>query len=314
MDVGLIAGSRQMHMLDRWQTIIANNLSNAATPGFQQTLFSVSADESNVHGSRILGTEDPTRLTLPLGQSSNSFVDGSIRVTGNPHDFAIQQGGFFAVTAPDGKTFYTKDGEFQLNSEGVLVNKAGYTVDVEGGELSVDLQLGPITVTRDGSVSQDGQNLGQISAFEFTQPDNLVRLSGSYFVDPGDAGLSEMEDPVVLQGHLMGSATSAMAEMVSMIQVSRAYEMSQKIIQESDERLDRAIKHSAYKCRLTIAKGNSNELISIHLRHGHGSPAEATEYNLEQPREFQYHRIQAGKNRVSGYALSAKQGCRSDVR
>jgi flagellar basal body rod protein FlgG len=50
-----------------------------------------------------------------------------------------------------------------------------------------------------------------------------------------------MEDPVVLQGHLMGSATSAMAEMVSMIQISRAYEVSQKIIQESDERLDRAI-------------------------------------------------------------------------
>jgi flagellar basal body rod protein FlgG len=39
----------------------------------------------------------------------------------------------------------------------------------------------------------------------------------------------------------MGSSISAMAEMVSMIQISRAYEMSQKIIQESDERLDRAI-------------------------------------------------------------------------
>ena len=114
-------------------------------------------------------------------------------------------------------------------------------MDVEGGELTIDVQQGPITVTRDGSVNQNGQSLGRISAYSFTAPENLVRLSGSYFADNGNSGSSLMEDPVVLQGHLMGSATSAMAEMVSMIQISRAYEVSQKIIQESDERLDQAI-------------------------------------------------------------------------
>jgi flagellar basal body rod protein FlgG len=230
-----------MQMLEGWQSTVANNLSNASTPGFQKTLFSVAADASSVPEVSEVGEVDPTALTLPAGRSSNSFADGSIRVTGNPHDFAIKHGGFFAVAAPSGETFYTKDGEFQINSAGVLVNKAGYTVEVEGGTLTVDLQQGPITVTRDGSVNQDGQSLGRISAYTFTEPDNLVRLSGSYFADRAGAGASQMEDPVVLQGHLMGSATSAMAEMVSMIQISRAYEMSQKIIQESDERLDRAI-------------------------------------------------------------------------
>ena len=241
MDVGLIAGSRQMQMLEGWQSTVANNLSNASTPGFQKTLFSVAADTSNVPAASAVGGADPATLTLPTGRSSNSLIDGSIRVTGNPHDFAIKHGGFFAVASPTGETFYTKDGEFQVNSAGVLVNKAGYTVEVEGGELSVDLQQGPITVTRDGSVNQDGQSLGRIAAYSFAEPENLVRLSGSYFADRAGAGASQIEDPVVLQGHLMGSATSAMVEMVSMIQISRAYEMSQKIIQESDERLDRAI-------------------------------------------------------------------------
>jgi flagellar basal-body rod protein FlgF len=241
MDVGLIAGSHQMQMLEGWQSTVANNLANASTPGFQKSLFAISADGAEELDAPVAEKVDSTALTLPAGHRSNSFVDGSIRVTGNPHDFAIRHGGFFAVTTPTGETLYTKDGEFQMNAEGVLVNKAGYTVDVEGGQLSVDLQLGPITVTRDGSVNQQGQSLGRISAYSFDEPENLVRRSGSYFVDRGAAGSSLMEDPIVLQGHLMGSSISAMAEMVSMIQISRAYEMSQKIIQESDERLDRAI-------------------------------------------------------------------------
>tara|TARA_B110000208_G_scaffold13429_1_gene16404 strand:- start:16994 stop:17734 length:741 start_codon:yes stop_codon:yes gene_type:complete len=241
MDVGLIVGSRQMQMLEEWQSTVANNLSNASTPGFQKTLYSVTADALKVTDAGEVKSAQSTALTLPRGGASNSFVDGTIRVSGNPHDFAVKHGGFFAVNSPEGATFYTKDGEFQVNSEGVLINKAGYTVDVEGGELTIDVQQGPITVTRDGSVNQNGQSLGRISAYSFTAPENLVRLSGSYFADNGNSGSSLMEDPVVLQGHLMGSATSAMAEMVSMIQISRAYEVSQKIIQESDERLDRAI-------------------------------------------------------------------------
>ena len=131
-----------MQMLEGWQSTVANNLSNASTPGFQNTLFSVAADTSNVPAASAVGGADPATLTLPTGRSSNSLIDGSIRVTGNPHDFAIKHGGFFAVASPTGETFYTKDGEFQVNSAGVLVNKAGYTVEVEGGELSVDYSRG----------------------------------------------------------------------------------------------------------------------------------------------------------------------------
>jgi flagellar basal body rod protein FlgG len=241
MEIGLIAGSRQMLMLEAWQSSIADNLANASTPGFQKTLFTASGVTGEGDALRSAAMGHNKQLILPQGQVTNAFVDGAIRVTGAPYDFVIEDGGFFGVTTSSGERLFTKDGEFRISSEGILTNKMGHFVDVDGAELTIDLEQGPITVTRDGTVNQDGQNLGRISAFSFGRPSELIRLGGSYFSDPGSAEQAQMENAVVLQGHLMGSSTSAISEMVSMVQVSRAYEMSQKLIQESDERLNQAI-------------------------------------------------------------------------
>ena len=232
-----------MQVLEAWQSQIADNLANASTPGFQKTLFAVSGANRGENGAQPQPVSDATQdpLILPSGSVSQSFANGSVRVTQNPNDFYIEEGGFFRLSTPSGQQLYTKDGEFRINSEGILVNKLGYVVDVEGGELTVDAQQGSITVTRDGSVNQDGQSLGRISAYTFSEPKELIRVSGSYFADPGNAGATQLEDSIILQGHLMGSSVSPLAEMVSMIEVSRAYEMSQKVIQESDERLNQAI-------------------------------------------------------------------------
>jgi len=231
-----------MQVLESWQSTIASNLANASTPGYQKSNFSISAPKS-ASDNNLSAAGARNGLTLPVGRITPSFADGGIRTTSNPTDFALGNGGFFAVSGDAGERLFTKDGEFHLDSEGVLVNKMGYTVDVEGGELTVDLQKGPITVTSDGSVSQDGASLGIISSYAFSNPNELERLSGSYFSDSkGSAGERLMEeDAAVMQGHLMGSSISALGEMVSMIEASRAYEMGQKLIQESDQRLSDAI-------------------------------------------------------------------------
>ncbi len=130
MDVGLIAGSRQMQTLEAWQATIAGNLANASTPGFQKTLYSVSGTERGVQGTGTISQANRSELVLPSGQVSHSFANGAIRVTQNPNDFAIEGGGFSGLTTSSGDRIYTKDGEFHVNEEGTLVNKLGYVVDV----------------------------------------------------------------------------------------------------------------------------------------------------------------------------------------
>ncbi|MCZ6675263.1 MAG: flagellar hook-basal body protein [Verrucomicrobia bacterium] len=238
MNIGLHTGANHLAILENWQAMISNNLANASTPGFQKSAFeiSLSVPESS-------GAADPNQLIPQLvGRTQRVFSDGQVRITGNPLDLAIQGGGFFALNGENGERMFTKDGEFHLNGEGMLVNKAGYPVQADGDVLTIDLQEGPITITRDGSVNQKGQDVGRLSIYDFANPEALDQGNGSYFFDrDGLAGVAEVEFPIVNQGQLMGSSVASLTEMVSMIQVSRAYEITQKLIQESDERAGKAI-------------------------------------------------------------------------
>lgn len=237
MDIGLHTGASHMQMLENWQAVISSNLANASTPGFQKSAFKISASAPEASEAAA-----PAQTPLPVGQAQRVFSNGQIRITGNPLDLAIHSGGFFGLTNDDGEQVYSKDGEFHLNSEGTIVNKMGWTVLAEGAAVTVELQEGPITITPDGTINQNGQDIGRLSVYDFANPDQLEQRNGSYFTDPeGLAGVMEVEDPLVQQGQLMGSTVNSLTEMVSMIQVSRAYEIAQKLIQENDERANTVV-------------------------------------------------------------------------
>ena len=84
--------------------------------------------------------------------------------------------------------------------------------------------------------------MAQISVYSFENPAALSGVIGSAVADPlGRAGPRLLETPTVNQGHLEMSNVSPMKEMISMIEISRAYEIAQKAIQQEDERRDKAI-------------------------------------------------------------------------
>lgn len=226
-----------MQMLENWQAAISSNLANASTPGFQKTVFQIATPVIETEEGELTN-ESP----LPIGTAQRAFSNGQIRVTDNPFDFAIQSGGFFSLSNDEGETVYTKDGEFHLDSSGTLVNKMGWPVLAEGAPLTVTIEEGPITVATDGTVNQNGQDIGRLSIYTFNNPAGLDQTNGSYFTDPeGEAGPVEEEDPLVLQGSIMGSTVNPLTEMVNMIQVTRAYEITQKLIRDSDQRSSAAI-------------------------------------------------------------------------
>ena len=137
---------------------------------------------------------------------------------------------------------YTRNGEFHVDATGRLVNAQGFPLLAAGGPIQINVQDGPFTVAQDGIVSQDGQQLAQISLYTFDNPEALSASIGSAFVDPkGKAMPRILENPVINQGQLEMSNVVPMREMISMIELSRAYEIAQKTIQSADERQDKAI-------------------------------------------------------------------------
>lgn len=230
-----------MQALERWQANIAHNLANGQTPGFQRSEFRMEAERpQKVQASE--SSPQAVKSLFPKGHAMQVFRMGELKVTNNPYDFAIQGDGFFSVRSDGGQELYTKDGEFHLNRDGLLVNKMGYPVLNNGEEIQIQLEEGPISVAEDGTISQNGQEIARIGVTAFDNTQNLQNGNGSYFLDANnDAGARVVEQPKVLQGQLQMSTVNPLREMVNMIEVSRAYELTQKMLQGEDDRMEKAI-------------------------------------------------------------------------
>lgn len=104
---------------------IGNNVANASTVGFKQSqaqfadMFAASLSGS---GGLQIGTG--TKLAAVAQQ----FTQGNITNTSNPLDTAISGQGFFRLTDATGAAFYSRNGQFQVDKNGFLVNNQGHTV------------------------------------------------------------------------------------------------------------------------------------------------------------------------------------------
>jgi flagellar basal-body rod protein FlgG len=115
---------------------IANNLSNANTVGykarraqFQDLMYQSVLQPGASSGQQTLL---PAGLQLGLGTRPTSneiiFTEGAFSETDNPLDMAIQGGGFFQIMQPNGELAYTRNGQFQLDKNGNIVNGEGYAL------------------------------------------------------------------------------------------------------------------------------------------------------------------------------------------
>jgi flagellar basal-body rod protein FlgG len=232
---------------DKAMGAVANNLANVNTKGFKsdrvvfEDLFysielqpGAQADQINTVPSGIqLGSG------VRVAGTQKVFTEGSIEPTGQPMDLAIIGSGFFQVEAPNGDTYYSENGQLQLNAEGMLVNTQGLPL-VPG--IEVPAGSSRFTVGSDGIVTAvlPGDSLpselGQIMLVNFTNPTGLEALGGNLYREtvasgepvegvPGEDGLGQIK-----QGVLEGSNVEVVEAMVNMISIQRAYEANAKVL------------------------------------------------------------------------------------
>ena len=220
MERGLyIAASGMLAEMVR-QDQIANDLSNASTPGYK-------ADRATQRsfGDILLSNTVSGRTVGPLGLGSriDSIVTDAtpapVRDTGEPLDFAVVGEGWFQVQTPQG-TRYTRNGQFALSPQGVLIDGMGNQVMGQGG--------GPVRAGAGGKV--DPRQLG---IFMLTG----VRKIGNSYVTGAAGGAAT---GTVRQGALEGSNADPAKSMVDMIASFRAFESGQRVIRTIDETLAKA--------------------------------------------------------------------------
>ncbi|MBK6348320.1 MAG: flagellar basal-body rod protein FlgG [Steroidobacteraceae bacterium] len=254
MDTALWAAKTGLDAQHTRLTLISNNIANINTTGYKRGR--VAFEDLLYQNVRQAGAQSSQQTELPSGlylgtgvrvvATEKLFTQGSLEQTGNPLDVAITGRGFFQILLPDGSLAYTRDGGFQMNADGELVNSSGYQlqpgITLPGDALSV-------TIGRDGvvSVTQPGQTapvqVGSLQLFDFVNATGLEPRGENLLVETASSGAPTSGTPgtnglgILVQSSLETSNVNVVEELVGMIETQRAYEINSKAISTADEML-----------------------------------------------------------------------------
>jgi flagellar basal-body rod protein FlgG len=240
--------------LDAQQTrmaVTSNNLANVNTTGYKRSRASFEdllyQQARQPGGSSSQQTQLPTGLSTGTGvrivATAKSFQQGNLLSTGNALDVAVNGRGFFQVLLPDGTPAYTRDGSFQVDSQGQLVTNTGYVVQPA---IQIPEGTQSVTIGKDGTVSVQlpGQaaasQIGSLQLTDFVNPAGLQARGENLFLETAASGPAQTGTPglagvgLIEQGMLESSNVNVVEELVNMIETQRAYEMNAKAIAATD--------------------------------------------------------------------------------
>lgn len=220
------------------EAAVAHNMANATSTGFKTELHKLRAVQ-------VQNAQMPTRAFVVDASVSDDFSTGPLQHTNRPLDMAVQDKGWFAVQMPDGTEGYTRNGNFEINANGILQTRTGLPVIGSGGPVTLPPDV-EVAVGADGTISTVPRtgarnSTSTVDQLKLVNPPEagLVRGGDGYFRLAG--GNPAPADPAVrvASGYLEGSNVNVVEQMVSMISLARQYEMQTKMLSTAQE-MDRA--------------------------------------------------------------------------
>jgi len=239
VDSGFYAACAGLRAQSEALEVAGHNLANLNTAGFrgQQTTF-----------QSLVATAHPT-VPNPLNLATNNFgvlegtrldlTAGNLQATANPLDVAIEGSGFFAVQTAAG-TRYTRNGSFQVSTNGQLVTGAGDLVlsdPTQGANGAITVPAGPISIASDGTISVNGAIAGTIGLVEFAAGTKLTSDGGTLLSAP-QGSARPASASTLKQGALEASNVNPISSVVALIGVERQAEMLQRAMSLFDSTMN----------------------------------------------------------------------------
>jgi len=277
---GLYTGASGMVVQMRKLDALSNNLANVDLTGYKKDLTVTKAfpeillRRTNDNGVHVFppGSVDSAPVVGRLGtgvelsEVFTVFTQGSLKETGNPFDIALDGKGFFTVETPDGERF-TRNGSFLIDDNGLLVTKEGLPVLGENGPIY--LKLNNFMIDQQGRIYQNAdlaedprrlvsmeendwantEYVDTLKVVDFMDARYLEKQGSSLWRDTPESGspvgAQLGSDTKTIQGFLEASNVNPVTEMVNLIEVNRAYEANQKVIQTHDNLAGKLINDAA---------------------------------------------------------------------
>lgn len=235
--------------------VISNNLANVNTTGFKKSRsdFADLMYQNMRQAGASTGADTMVPSGIQMGHGTRQvatqkiYTQGSFQSSDNEFDLAIAGSGFFQITMADGTLAYTRNGSFQKDATGRVVNSDGYplepAINVQEGTTAITISSeGIVTATRGGTT----EDLGQITLAQFINPAGLESMGGNLLKETVASGAPIVNNPgeegagKLVQKYVEMSNVQVVEEMVNMIVAQRAYEVNSKAIQTADDMLEKA--------------------------------------------------------------------------
>lgn len=243
MNVGLYQSASALTALERWQDVVSQNITSSQVTAFKRRTIQFESEMmgSLASGQRASGRSDIQGCVFPKVKYGVNYKEGEVAPTGRDLDAALQGEGFFVLRQPNGQQVYSRSGEFRLSADRTLMHSTGAEVLGEGGAALQGLPTGgKIVISADGTVTQNETPIGKLQIVKFEDNSKLIPVGSGGFVAPGQEG-RPVEKPEVVQGYLEGSNVSQIREMMDLVSIGRAYQITQKLIQQRDDAVGKAI-------------------------------------------------------------------------
>lgn len=244
----------------RQQEALSNNIANANTPGYK-------ADEAVIRSFPELLMQQMGNKKIPTTRGLNipannqlgplstgvyvhetipDFTQGPIKETGIPTDFALlssdlpDENGtlFFTVQNEAGNVRYTRNGNFTVDGQGMLVTTEGFLVlDQAGNPIETDNV--EFTVTEDGLLQMDGRAT-QLGISYVADAHELVKEGNGLFSGEA-ADVQAGTTYSIEQGFLERSNVDSLRTMTEMMESYRMFETNQRVLRAYDESMGKAV-------------------------------------------------------------------------
>lgn len=217
-------------------TAVANNLSNASTPGFKSQI--IRTEEAIVKNK-----ENKSVSFVKSGGIVRDLTDGPIKSTGNPLDVAMTGRGYFMVSTPGGRR-YTRNGQFTVNESGTLTTAAGQAVlNQSGSEITLPHDLKQISIAEDGTLSNNGVAFSKLGVTTFADENALVAEGSSLYATSQDP--TPALEFRITQGAIEDSNISPIQESIRLMEILRLFENAQKVMDQYEDLQKKTINASS---------------------------------------------------------------------
>lgn len=215
------------------QAVNANNIANVNTTGFRQDLAAM-------RSMPVYGPGMPSRVYGMTEKPGTDLNSGSLMTTGRSLDVALKGQGWIAVQGQDGNEAYTRAGDLQVTSTGLLQTGAGHLVMGNAGPISLP-PSSKIEIGGDGTISMVAQGDG---AADMQEVDRIKLVNppadALYKGEDGLMSLAQGEQAEadanvrLAVGALESSNVNIAEALVNMIDLARQFEMQVKMMKTAE--------------------------------------------------------------------------------